>query len=243
MVVSEFRYNKDSFNKYITTWKTNINQEIINKFFIRFTYYSNKIVNKEISLSDVDTIFKDEAIIDLNCNDKSINEMQNYKEIYEKFFQLDKKRKEELSIDLIKRVHCILNQTYSTQELIKNYDELQVTLKSLIKDVNNLQINGNNVFEIVGYFYCWFIRNVIPYLYNDERLAMILINYILIQKKFPPIIFFESDTEKYHLALKHFNETDDIAEMVNFLEEEMYKTWVKNYSLRLKKLEQFLNEY
>ncbi|WPC42370.1 hypothetical protein [Clostridium sp. JS66] len=78
--------------------------------------------------------------------------------------------------------------------------------------------------------------------YVNEKVGRILINYVLMKKSLPPIIFFESDMQKHCSALSYFNETEDISKMVDFFEEEVYKTWIRNHCLRLKNLKDFLSE-
>lgn len=66
-------------------------------------------------------------------------------------------------------------------------------------------------------------------------------NYLLIGNNFPPIVLFGNDREQYYLALEYFNETQEISKMVNFLEDQAYKTWIKDYNVKLKNLKDFLD--
>lgn len=68
-----------------------------------------------------------------------------------------------------------------------------------------------------------------------------LINYLFIGNNLPPIVIFYNDIEDYYLALEYFKQTQEISPMVKFLEEQEYKTWLKNYNLKLKSLKEFLD--
>ena len=49
-----------------------------------------------------------------------------------------------------------------------------------------------------------------------------------LSKKSSTNSFFESDMGKYYSALNFFDETKDISKMVDFLEEESYRTWIRS---------------
>ena len=70
-------------------------------------------------------------------------------------------------------------------------------------------------------------------------MGRILINYLLIGNNLPPIIIFYNDCEEYHLALEYFNSKQEIDKMVKFLDEQAYKTWIKDYNVKLKTLKDF----
>lgn len=45
------------YNESIKIWRDGVNEDLINKFFPKFIYSSNKIENNEISFRDVEIIF------------------------------------------------------------------------------------------------------------------------------------------------------------------------------------------
>lgn len=248
----EIKYNEDVFNKYIKSWRANIKQDIINKFFIIFTYHSVRMICKEILLEDVEAIFRG-ITTNLRGNKRTISKIINYKEIYEEYFNLDKKNTIEFSIDLIENLNYILMKNYYTREMIRNSEvygknftiidiKSKNSLATLIEDVRKRLIYDNNIIKSVSYFYCHFVRDISLISYNNEVLARILINYLLLERNVPPLIIFENDIDKYYSALEYFDNTRDICKIHNFFKEESYKTWVKNYYLRLKSLKDFLCE-
>ncbi|MBU3104377.1 hypothetical protein [Clostridium gasigenes] len=68
-----------------------------------------------------------------------------------------------------------------------------------------------------------------------------MLNYILIGNKLPPIVLFYNDREQDYLALEYFNETQEISKMFILLEDQAYKTWLKDYNFKLKNLKEFLD--
>jgi len=250
------------YKESIKLWRAGISEELINKFFLKFTYSSNKIENNETRLRDVDTIFKGEKVTNFKGNKKTIIEIENHKNLCGKIFELAKINNSKLSIDLIKDFHKVLMKDCFTENLLikgekpgefKKGDyivglhdvgvsplEVEENLNSLINEINDVKINDDNALKIVSYFHCWF-ESIHPFADGNGRVGRMLLNYILIGNNLPPIVLFESDREVYYLALEYFNQTQEINKMVDFLEDQAYKTWIKDYNLKLKSLKEFLD--
>jgi len=118
--------------------------------------------------------------------------------------------------------------------------DVEKNLLSLIDEVNDVKITPKNALKVVSFFHCRF-ESIHPFADGNGRVGRNLLNYILMSNNLPPIIIFEADKRKYYLALEDFNETQEISKMVEFLEEQAYKTWLKDYNLKLKNLKEFLD--
>lgn len=70
-----------------------------------------------------------------------------------------------------------------------------------------------------------------------------LINYFLVANNLPPIIIFYLDKEEYYLALDFFKNKQKIDKMMTFLDNEAYKTWVKDYNVKFKRLKYFFDDW
>lgn len=57
------------YNEAIKVWNSGKKHELLNKFYPQFTYNSNKIENPDIMWSDVEHIFKGEAVRRFRVND------------------------------------------------------------------------------------------------------------------------------------------------------------------------------
>ncbi len=235
------------YNKCIKIWREGVNEEIIKGLFVKFTYCSNKIENNETRLRDVEAIFAGEEVTNFQGNYRTIKEIENHIELCKSIFKLSEENYSKLSVNLIKHFNHVLMKGCSTEELLINSEdtgvstsEIEKNLKSLINEVNNVQINEDNALNLIGYFTCEF-ESIQPFAYGNGLVARMVLNYILIENNLPPIVIFYNDKEKYYLALKHFKETKKTDKMVDFLQDQAYKTWIKDYNLKIKTLEQFLD--
>ncbi len=117
--------------------------------------------------------------------------------------------------------------------------EVEENLDLLIEEINNVEITENNALKVISYFHCRF-ETIHPFAAGNGRIGRLLINYLLIGNSLPPIILFENDCEEYYLALEYFNSKQEIDKMFKFLDDQAYKTWVKDYNVKLKSLKDFL---
>lgn len=250
------------YDEAVKVWRKGKTKDLLNRFFLKFTYSSNKIENNETRLRDVETVFRGEEVTGFTGDKKTIKEIENHKELCENIIKLGEENSSKLSIDLIKNFHYILMKDCFTENLLNKGEragefkkgdyivglhdvgvnplEVEENLKSLIEEINDVQINDNNALKIVSYFHCWF-ETIHPFADGNGRVGRMLLNYLLIGNNLPPIVLFENDREEYYLVLEYFNETQEINKMVDFLDSEAYKTWVKDYNLKIKNLKDFLD--
>ena len=238
-----------SYQECIEMWRKGLNQKLIDRFFIKFTYSSNKIENGETRLVDVEKVFKGEKINDFKGSKETIKEIENHKEFCNNILRACKDSDSKLSLDLIKHFHkAIMKDCFREELLLKGEipgefkkgdyvvgihdvgakpDEVEGDLISLIDEVNEIDITPKNALKVVSYATCWF-NTIHPFADGNGRVSRMLLNYMLVRNNLPPIIIFESDKREYYLALEDFNETQEISQMVNFLEDQAYKTWLEN---------------
>lgn len=250
------------YNEAIIVWKQGNIEDLLSKFFLKFTYGSNKIENNETRLRDVETVFRGEKVLNFKGNQQTIKEIENHKELCEKILHLAKENNSKLSVDLIKYFHFTLMKNCFTEKLLSKGEqpgefkkgdyvvglhdvgvspsEVEENLNPLIEEINEVQINENNALKVVSYFHCWF-ESIHPFADGNGRVGRMLINYLLLGNGLPPIALFEGDREEYYLALEYFNETQEIGKMVNFLDNQAYKTWTKDYNKKTKSLKNFLD--
>ncbi|AJA47168.1 hypothetical protein CPAST_c10680 [Clostridium pasteurianum DSM 525 = ATCC 6013] len=250
------------YDEAVKVWRKGKTKDLLNRFFLKFTYSSNKIENNETRLRDVETVFRGEKVTDFTGNKKTIKEIENHKKLCGNIIKLGEENSSKLSIDLIKNFHYVLMKDCFTENLLKKGEkpgqfkkgdyivglhdvgvsplEVEENLKSLIQEINDIQINDNNVLKVVSYFHCWF-ETIHPFADGNGRVGRMLLNYLLIGNNLPPIVLFENDREEYYLALEYFNETQEINKMVDFLDSQAYKTWIKDYNLKVKNLKDFLD--
>ncbi len=251
------------YHEVVKAFREREEKDLLDRFFLKFTYSSNRIENNETRLRDVETVFKGEKVITFKGNKKTITEIENHKKLCQSILQLCKENNTKLSILLIKQFHYVLMKGCFTEELLLKgekpgefkkgdyviglYDvgvealDVEENLISLIQEINNVEITETNALKVVSYFHCWF-EAIHPFADGNGRIGRVLINYLLIANNLPPIVLFENDCEEYYLALEYFNSKQEINKMVKFLNEQAYKTWVKNYNVKLKSLKDFLDQ-
>lgn len=251
-----------SYNECIKLWKLGVSEDLINKFFMKFTYASNKIENNETRLRDVETVFKGESVTDFKGNKKTIKEIENHRDLCRNILQISNENNAKLSIKLIKDFHySLMKGCFSEKLLIKGEkpgefkkgdyvvglhdvgvgsQEVEENLISLIKEVNDAEINENNALKVVSYFHCWF-ETIHPFADGNGRVGRMLLNYLLIGNNLPPIVIFEGDREEYYLTLEYFNAKQEIGKIVKFLDDQANKTWIKDYNIKIKSLNDFLD--
>jgi len=250
------------YKECIEMWRKGLNQKLIDRFFIKFTYSSNKIENSETRLVDVEKVFKGEKINDFKGSKETIKEIENHKEFCNNILRACKDSDSKLSLDLIKHFHKAIMKGCFKEELLRkgeipgefkkgdyvvgvhdvgvSPEDVEENLISLIDEVNEVEITPKNALKIVSFFHCW-CMSIHPFADGNGRVGRILLNYLLMGNNLPPIIVFEADKREYYLALEDFNETQEISEMVKFLEGQAYKTWIKDYNVKLKNLKEFLD--
>ncbi|MDR3598714.1 hypothetical protein [Clostridium sp.] len=130
------------------------------------------------------------------------------------------------------------NITYSDVEDVfagdktdKEIEDYMEFCKGVLKQHGAIEIKEDSALIVVSNFYCSF-HNVL-----GGEVARILVNYILISNDLPPIIIFYNDKEKHDLLMEHFNnKTQDISCMLNFLENQAFRTWIKDYNVKIRSL-------
>lgn len=250
-----------SYNEIVKIWREGNTKDLLSRFFLKFTYGSNKIENNETRLRDVETVFRGEKVLDFKGDKKTIIEIENHRDLCKNILQLSKENNSKLSIDLIKHFHYVLMNDCFTEKLLLKEEkpgefkkgdyvvglhdvgvgplEVEENLESLIGEINDVGFNENNALKVVSYFHCWF-ESIHPFADGNGRVGRMLLNYLLIGNNLPPIVLFENDREEYYLALEYFNETQEIDKMVKFLNSQAYKTWAKDYNVKVKSLKNFL---
>lgn len=104
-------------------------------------------------------------------------------------------------------------------------------LNGINKDI---EINEDNALQIISNYYCN------SYFVLGGPIARMLFNYILISNNLPPIIIFYHDKQEHDLSIEHFREGKDISKMIEFLGNQAYKTWIKDYNVKIKSLKDYL---
>lgn len=216
----------------------------LDSFRILFAYNSGKIEDPEISDQDTREIFENGKVVGYSGSARTLFAQQNQKTCYE-FLREKIPAKEPLSIPLVLETHRIIAEgTYDERRYMENGerpgefrkydypagvngigaypDEVEDELSELIGEVN--AIGTIDPLKAGAYFHGRF-EGIRPFADGNGRVGRTLLNYWLMINDHPPVIIYDEDKSAYYEALKCFDEWEDLAPLVTFLEEQTVKTW------------------
>ena len=257
-----------NYKECIDFWDKGNKEKLLREFLWKFTYSSNRIENNNTHLRDVLAIFRSREIDSKSdITEVTKKEIENHKyishELEQSYLNSDFKM---ISIELIKTMHATLMHGCFSDKLVSNGEvpgtfkkgdyvvglhdvgtapeDVEKDLKSLLDEMSEICMTSSNALKMVAYFHCWF-ETIHPFADGNGRVGRFLLNYLLLSKDLPPIILYETDRNRYYLTLEHFTDTQDIMPMADFLSEQAYKTWLKDYKYNnkdMKKLNVFLQD-
>ncbi len=243
-------------------WKTfNINSETkldsyLSNYRILFAYNSGKIENENIKYSDTREIFENGRVVEAR-DIRTIFELQNQKFCYE-YLKSKIINKEQLSIELIKKIHKIM--TYGTfdnhrfndygerpgefkkrdfvtgpMEIGTSPIEVEYELQVLLDEVNSYNTTDENLLYMAAYAHAKF-EYIHPFSDGNGRVGRTILNYQLMIHDHPPLIIYEEDKHEYYEALLQYDKNEDIQLLHDFFKYELIKTWQKTFEHYIKNL-------
>ena len=216
----------------------------LDSFRILFAYHCGKIENDEINYHDTREIFENGKVINYTGSTRTLFEQQNQKTCYE-LLRSKILAKEPLSLPLVRTIHRTLTEgTYDERRYITNGERpgafkkhdyvtgknevgsppeaVADDLTELIEEVN--AIGAQAPLKAGAYFHARF-ENIHPFADGNGRVGRTLLNYWLMINHYPPLVIYEEDRRAYYDALQTYDEQEDLAPLVTFLEDQTVKTW------------------
>ncbi|MCL2054985.1 MAG: Fic family protein [Oscillospiraceae bacterium] len=239
------------WQKWAVKSESDIDMRLEN-FRILFAYNSGKIENADITYHNTREIFENGRVINYTGDPRAIFETQNQRLCYE-YLKPKLAAKEPLSIELVKDIHNILTSgTYDDRRYIaqnerpgefKKHDYVtglaevgsppeyvEQDMADLIFELNNLssedKAKDKFALKAAAYFHVRF-ENIHPFADGNGRTGRTLMNYELMLNDHPPLIIYEEDKQFYYNALEQYDNNEEVAPMVDFLESQLTKTWGK----------------
>ena len=83
---------------------------------------------------------------------------------------------------------------------------------------------GLAALSAAAYLHCRF-ENIHPFAAGNGATGRVLLNFFLLCRDHPPLVFFSQDKERYLQCLTRYDKTRDPRPFRDFLEEELFKTW------------------
>ena len=110
------------------------------------------------------------------------------------------------------------------REFQHNPQKMEAELQELLEEIKAAE--GKDVMTIAAYLHLRF-EEIHPFADGNGRVGRTLLNYYLMTHGFPPLIFFSEDKKTYYLSLAVYDKTGEIKGFIEFLKEQMVKTWEK----------------
>lgn len=103
-------------------------------------------------------------------------------------------------------------------------EDVEEELNELMEEVNCEYTGPDQVITAAAYMHAVF-ECIHPFADGNGRIGRMVVNYFLMLKGLPPINIFDEDKMVYYMALEVYDNTEDISVLVQFLKEQMVKTW------------------
>jgi len=233
---------KIEYGKIIKSFTKNQVKDILDRFTVNFTYESNAIEGNSLTLKDV-TLILGENVVPKNKDLREVYETRNTREAHELLFK-DKVR---IKIKDIINVHSILVKDTGVQfgfKKIPNYlamrnlkttppEKVEEEMKKLISwyESNNDKIHP---LRLVAEFHARFER-IHPFDDGNGRTGRILLNAILLEHNYPPLIIRKTARIAYFSSLEAFDKGHK-AKLERFLLDKIKNTFEKFFKVYVKYL-------
>ena len=212
------------------------------RFTENFTYNTNAIEGSTVDLSEV------RELLEHKEKPHNLDEVETLN--VAKAIEFIKSTKKTLSLDLIKEIHLIcFNGTKSFAGEIR---KVEVVIRDSKGNIIHRGAPVSKVKTLLIELCDWYekhenkyppllvaalvhnqFENIHPFQDGNGRVGRLLLNYVLLQHKYPPVNIRLRDRERYYRCLQVFDKIDDINPMLKFLIDQYKKQyWVSTINLR-----------
>ena len=180
-------------------------------FLVRFTYNTNAIEGNRLNLRQTALILVDKVTPE-GANAKDVMEALNSVDAW----QYVNTYKGGLTISFLKRIQlevtkntpCRIQAEFrdgyvliaGSEHVPPNAEEVQIMIEKLILEHRQLKNNLHPV-ELAAYLHNRIV-NIHPFTDGNGRTARLILNWVLIKNKLPPVIIESSIKEKYYAAIE-----------------------------------------
>ncbi len=219
-------------------------ERLLKDFNPCFSYNSYLLEGGDIEFHTVQEFFQTGTVSQFTGNPKDLFVLSNHQFCYD-YLRDRVLARDELDTTMVQEVHRILTSGVYDQPLYLNLGERPGELKKqdFVTAVNAVgspaqdveeeldrlteEISGYCGSELLGeaaYFHCRF-EHIHPFAAGNGATGQILVNFFLLSRDHPPLVFFAQDKEEYFHCLTVYDHTKDFQPMAAFLEKELLKSW------------------
>jgi len=213
--IEKLEYMKQGYKNIIKKLTKNQFKDILDRFTVNFTYESNAIEGNSLTLKDVTIIIR-EGIISENTELRDVYETVNTRDAVELMFnnkfKINEKDIIELHKTLVKKTgvnfgykklpNFLLGRNVKTTPPEKVEEEMSKLIEWYNNDKSTHPLIKATLFH--GRF-----EKIHPFEDGNGRVGRMLINIILLNHRYPPLIIRKTQRVRYFHALESFDDGYD----------------------------------
>ncbi len=226
----------EALNKYDEKLKIiHLDQKDWQRFTEEFVYNTNAIEGSTIAEDEVPEILrKKQATNAEELETKGVAKAVEY----------IRKTKEDLSLGLIKKLHRLCFE--GSKDCAGEFRTVEVVITSSKGEVIHTGVLANELMDALKDLVDWYKENkskfkplvlsaiihnqfeyIHPFQDGNGRVGRLLLNFILLKNKYPPITISIQDREEYYATLQEYSKNQDLKQTVKFLIKQYKKTPTK----------------
>lgn len=209
-----------------------------------FAYHTERLEGREADLETAREYFQTGTVSQFTGDPQMLIRLYDQKRCYE-YLRERVLARDELDTALVLELHRILNSgAYNDPALLRRGEragefkkqdlvapaggagsparEVGRELDQLMEEVSGYC--GTELLSAAAYLHCRF-ENIHPFAAGNGATGRVLLNFFLLCRDHPPLVFFSQDKERYLQCLTRYDKTRDPRPFRDFLEEELFKTW------------------
>ncbi len=201
----------------VAIYKSFPNEALPSDFLVRFTYNSNAIEGNPLTLRQTALILSDN-IAPQGAKTDDVVEVMNGKDAWD-FIRsykgaLNEKFVQMIQYEVTKNTKCRLQGKYRDSEvriggsgwIPPQAKDVPVQMKRMAVRYNEIKRRLHPV-ELSAWIHNMFVH-IHPFTDGNGRTARLLMNWILIRKKFPPVVIGVQNKEQYYYAIESADKGD-----------------------------------
>ncbi|MDA3836724.1 MAG: Fic family protein [Nanoarchaeota archaeon] len=223
----------DILNKYDNKIKIeHLTKKEWNSFVEDFVYNTNAIEGSTVTEDEVHEILEKKIV-------KTEDEIET-KGVAEAIEYIHN-TKEELSLKLILKLHKLCFD--GSKDFAGKLRNVNVVIRNSLGEVIHSGVKKEELSEYLGDFIKWYEENknkfkplvlaailhnqfeyIHPFQDGNGRVGRLLLNFILLKNKYPPINIMLEDRQEYYQTLQEYSKNDDMKSTLRFLVNQYKKT-------------------
>lgn len=203
------------------------------KFKEDFVYNTNAIEGSTVELDEV------KELIEEKPKTKNPEELETLG--VAKAIDYIKKTKEDFSVDLIKKLHEMCFE--KSKSFAGEFRKKEVVIRNYKGEVIHKGVPVNKINEFLEEMEEWYYENkdkfkplvlaaimhnqfehIHPFEDGNGRVGRLLLNFVLLKNKYPPINIYLKDRQEYYRCLKEYSDSHKLKPTVEFLIKQYKKT-------------------